>query len=182
MINAQAEQPLQISYVERKRQSNLKPINLHKEDGGWYCDGWELGGGYLRGLDVMIWPTKDGEQIVFTGKPTSIAQHALSNAELWSLALTHVNETTLSQYWGEDGSSFVVLPGEVLMDVYRSTGKEENDARIYVKLQQVKKILTEYGLPENFRKLALDNLHDLEKTFCTAGYVPPENAGPIFSF
>jgi hypothetical protein len=182
MINAQSEQPLQISYVERKRQSNLKPINLHKEDGGWYCDNWEMDGGYLRGLDVMIWPTKDGEQIVFTGKPTSIAQHALSNAELWSLALTHVNETTLSQYWGEDGSSFVVLPGEVLMDVYRAAGKREEDARTYVKLQQARKVLTEWGLPEEYRKIALEHFDAMENAICAAGYIPPQNACRIYTF
>ena len=182
LINAQAEQPLLVKFVEKKKQSNFKPINLHKQEGGWYCDGWELEGGYLRGIEVMIWPTREGERVVFTGKPANLAQHVLNNAELWSLALTWLNKETISMYWGDDGGGFVVLPGEVLVDVYRATGKEENDARIYVKLQQVKKILTEYGLPENFRKLALDNLHDLEKTFCTAGYIPPENAGPIFSF
>ena len=182
LINAQSEQPLQISYVEKERQSNLKPINLHKEDGGWYCDSWELEGGYLRGLDVMAWPTKDGERIVYTGKPTSIAQHALANAELWSLALTHVNETTLSQYWGEDGSGFVVLPGEVLMDVYRAAGKREEDARTYVKLQQVKKVLTEWGLPEEYREIALEHVGAMEKAICAAGYIPPKNAGRIYTF
>jgi len=181
LINAQAEQPLQISYVEKKRQSNLKPINLHKEDGGWYCDGWELDGGYLRGLDVMVWPT-DGERVVYTGKPTSIAEHALSNAELWSIALTHVNEGTLSQYWGEDGSSFVVLPGEVLRDVYRAAGKREEDARTYVKLQQVKKVLTEWGLPEEYRKIALEHVDAMENAICAAGYIPPQNAGRIYTF
>ena len=182
LINAQAEQPLQVSYVEKKRKSNLKPINLHKEDGGWYCDGWELDGGYLRGLDVMAWPTKDGERVVYTGKPTSIAEHALSNAELWSIALTHVNEGTLSQYWGEDGSSFVVLPGEVLMDVYRAAGKREEDARTYVKLQQVKKVLTEWGLPEEYRKIALEHVDAMENAICAAGYIPPQNAGRIYTF
>ncbi len=182
LVNAQAEQPLQISYVERKSQSNLKPINLHKEDGGWYCDGWELDGGYLLGLDVMVWPTKDGERIIYTGKPTAIAQHALSNAELWSLALTHVNDTTLSQYWGEDGSGFVVLPGEVLMDVYRAAGKREEDARTYVKLQQVRKVLTEHGLPEEYRKIALEHVDAMENAICAAGYIPPQNAGRIYTF
>ncbi len=182
LINAQSEQPLQISYVEKERQSNLKPINLHKEDGGWYCDGWELEGGYLRGLDVMIWPTNEGERIVYTGKPTSIAQHALANAELWSLALTHVNETTLSQYWGEDGSGYVVLPGEVLMDVYRAAGKREEDARTFVKLQQVRKALTEWGLPEEYREIALDHVGAMEKAICAAGYIPPQNAGRIYTF
>ena len=182
LINVQAEQPLLVKFVEKKKQSNFMPINLHKQEGGWYCDGWELDGGYLPGIEVMIWPTREGDRIVYAGQPAHLASHALNNAELWSLALTWLNNEIISRYWGDDGGGFVVLPGEVLVDVYRSTGKEENDARIYVKLQQVKKILTEYGLPENFRKLALDNLHDLEKTFCTAGYVPPENAGPIFSF
>ncbi len=182
LVNAQAKKPLQISYVETKRQSNLKPINLHKEDGGWYCDGWELDGGYLRGLEVMIWPTKDGEQIVYTGKPTAIAQNALSNAELWSLALTHVNDTTLSQYWGEDGSGFVVLPGEVLMDVYRAAGKREEDACTFVKLQQVRKVLTEWGLPEEYRKIALEHVDAMENAICAAGYIPPQNAGRIYTF
>ncbi len=182
LVNAQVEQPLLISYVERKRQSNLKPINLHQEDGGWYCDGWELDGGYLRGLDAMIWPTKEGERIVFTGNPAVIAEHALANAELWSLALTHFYDTNLSQYWGEDGSSFVVLPGEVLTDVYRAVGKREQDASTYVKLQQVKKVLTSYGLPEDFRKIALTHFDAMEKSICAAGYIPPKNARAIHTF
>jgi hypothetical protein len=182
LVNAQVEQPLLISYVDKKRQSNLKPINLHQEDGGWYCDGWELDGGYLRGLEVMIWPTKDGERIVFSGNPAVIAQHALKNAELWSLALTHFYDTTLSQYWGEDGSSFGVLPGEVLTDVYRAVGKREQDASTYVKLQQVKKVLTEYGLPEEYRKIALTHFDAMEKSICAAGYIPPKNARSIHTF
>lgn len=183
LINGQAEQPLQISYVEGMRKSNLKPINLHKEDGGWYCDGWELDGGYLRGLDVMAWPTKDGkERVVYTGKPTSIAEHALSNAELWSLALTHVNEGTLSQYWGEDGGSFVVLAGEVLTDVYRASGKREEDARTYVKLQQVRKVITDWGLSEEYRKIALTHVDAMENDICAAGYIPPQNASRIYTF
>ncbi len=182
LVNAQAEQPLLIKFVDKKRQSNFKPINLHEQDGGWYCDGWELDGGYFRGIDVMIWPTREGERIVFTGKPAHLAQHSLNNAELWSIALAVLNNDTLSMYWSENGDGFGVLPGAVLVDAYRSMGQEENDARIYVKLQQVKNILTEYGFPKTYREIALDNLRDLEKTFCAAGYVPPESAGPIFSF
>ena len=53
---------------------------------------------------------------------------------------------------------------------------------IYVKIQEIRKVLTDFGLPEAFREIALGNLEDLEKTFCTAGYTPPENAGPIFLF
>jgi hypothetical protein len=182
LINAQTEQPMLVKFVEKKKHSNLAPINLYKQEGGWYCVGWELDGGYIRGIDVMVWPTKDGDRIVFAGKPAHLAQHTLNNAELWSIALTCLNNDTLSMYWSENGDGFGVLPGEVLVDVYRAMGQEENDARIYVKLQQVKNILTEYGLPEAYRKIAMDNLRDLEKTFCTAGYIPPENAGPIFSF
>jgi len=181
LINAQAEQPMLVKFVARKNKSNFKPINLHKYEGGWYCDGWELDGGYIRGIDVMVWPT-EGDRVVFTGKPQHLAGHVLNNAELWSIVLSCLNDDSLSTYWSEDGDGFGVLPGEVLVDVYRAMGQEENDARIYVKLQQVRKILTEYGLPEAFRKLALDNLQDLEKTFRTAGYTPPENAGPIFLF
>ena len=171
-----------VKFVARKNKSNFKPINLHKYEGGWYCDGWELDGGYIRGIDVMVWPTDEGEEVVFTGKPQHLAGHVLNNAELWSIVLSCLNDDSLSTYWSEDGDGFGVLPGEVLVDVYRAMDQEENDARIYVKLQQVRKILTEYGLPEAFRKLALDNLQDLEKTFRTAGYTPPENAGPIFLF
>jgi hypothetical protein len=61
-------------------------------------------------------------------------------------------------------------------------GQEGNDARIYVKIQQIRKVMTDYGLPKAFQKLALDNLEELEKTFRSAGYTPPENAGPIFLF
>jgi len=183
MINAQAEQPLQVNFGENKDESNFLPIKLRKHKGGWFCDGWELDGGYLRGIEVMVWPIEEeGVKVVFTGKPDHLAGHVLNNAELWSIVLACYNCDSLSNYWSEDGDGFGVLPGDVLVDAYRSMGLEENDARIYVKIQQIRKVLTDYGLPEAFREIALDNLTNLEKTFLDAGYTPPENAGPIFLF
>ena len=182
LFNTQSEQPVQIKFVASKEKSNFTPINLRKQEGGWYCDGWELDGGLLRGIDVMIWPTEEGTRVVFTGQPNHLAGHVLNNAELWSIVLTCSNYETLSMYWSEDGDGFGVLPGEVLVDAYRAMGQEENDARTYVKIQQVRKVLTDHGLPEAFRELALENLEELEKTFLAAGYTPPENAGPIYLF
>jgi len=170
MINAQAEQPLQLKFVASKKKSNFKPINLHKHEGGWYCDGWELDGGYLRGIEVMVWQIEKGTRVVFTGKPDHLAGHVLNNAELWSIVVACNNCEDLSNYWSEDGDGFGVLPGEVLVDAYRSMGQEENDARIYVKIQEIRKVI------------ALGNLEDLETTFRTVGYTPPENAGPIYLF
>jgi len=183
MINVQAEQPLQVKFGENKDESNFLPINLRKQEGGWFCDGWELDGGYLLGIEAMVWPIEEeGVRVVFTGKPDHLAGHVLNNAELWSIVLACYNCDSLSMYWGEEGDGFGVLPGEVLVDAYRALGQEENDARIYVKIQQIRKVVTDYGLPEAFREIALENLEELEKTFLDAGYTPPENAGPIFLF
>jgi hypothetical protein len=182
MINAQAEQPLQLKFEANKKQCNFSPINLRKKKGGWYCDGWELDGGYLRGIEVMVWDTEEGIRVVFTGKPEHLAGHVLNNADLWSIVVACNNCETLSIYWGDDGGGFNVLPGDVLVDAYRAMGLEENDARIYVKIQEIRKVLNDFGLPEAFRKIALGNLEDLEKTFHAAGYTPPENAGPIYMF
>jgi len=182
MVNAQAEQPLQLKFEVSKKQCNFYPINLRKKKGGWYCDGWELDGGYLRGIEVMVWETEEGIRVVFSGKPDHLAGHVLKNAELWSIVVASYNCETLSIYWSEAGDGFEVLPGDVLVDAYRALGQEENDAKIYVKIQEVRKVLTDYGLPEAFREIAIANLQDLEKTFRNAGYTPPENAGPIFLF
>ena len=182
MVNAQAEQPLQVKFGENKKDCNFSPINLRKHEGGWYCDGWELDGGYLRGIEVMVWETEEGIRVVFTGKPDHLAGHVLNNAELWSIVVACNNCDALSNYWSESGDGFEVLPGDVLVDAYRAMGQAENDARIYVKIQQIRKVMTDYGLPKAFQKLALDNLQELEKTFRSAGYTPPENAGPIYLF
>jgi hypothetical protein len=182
LINAQTVEPMEIKDVENAKDSNLQPINLQKLDGGWYCDGWELDGEFLVGLEVMIWRTLDGERVVFTGNPSFVAKHVITNAELWSLALTSIMDDSLSSYWGEGPNGFEVLPGEVLVGVYSEVGKEAKDAQIYVKLEQAKSVLTGYGLPEEYQKIALENLKTMEEAFCAAGYVPPKEAGRIYAF
>lgn len=182
LINAQTVEPMAIKYAENAKDSNLQPINLLKLDGGWYCEGWELDGEFLVGLEVMIWVTPEGERIVFTGNPSFVAKHVITNAELWSLALASIMDDSLSSYWGEGPNGFEVLPGEVLVGVYREMGRKAEDAQTYVKLEQAKSVLTGYGLPEEYQKIALENLKTMEEAFCAAGYIPPENAGRIFAF
>jgi abortive infection bacteriophage resistance protein len=60
--------------------------------------------------------------------------------------------------------------------------KKAEDAQTYVKLEQAKCVLTSYGLPEEYQKIALENLEVMEEAFCAAGYTPPENAGRIHIF
>ena len=182
LINAQTVEPMSVTKTDKAKNSNLQPINLRKEQEGWYCDGWEFDGGFVPGLEVMVWPTPDGEKVVFSGDPSFTAKHVISNAELWSLALTAVTDDSLSMYWGESHNGFEVLPGEVLVDVYRETGRDAKDAQTFVRLEQAKSVLTGYGLPEEYQKIALENLDTMEKAFCAAGYVPPENAGRIHTF
>jgi hypothetical protein len=184
LINAQTQEPLSIVKNEKTKAkyADLQPVNLRKEDGGWYCDGWELDGGHLVGLDLMIWPTPEGNRIVHKGNPSCVAKHVITNAELWSLALVAIMDDNLSSYWGEGSSGFDVLPGEVLVDVYREMGREARDAITYVKLEQAKSVLTGYGLPDEYQKIARENLETMEEAFCAAGYVPPENAGRIHTF
>jgi len=182
LINAQTVEPMAIKYAENAKDSNLQPINLLKLDGGWYCEGWELDGEFLVGLEVMIWVTPEGERIVFTGNPSFVAKHVITNAELWALALASIMDDSLSSYWGEGPNGFEVLPGEVLVGVYREMGRKAEDAQTYVKLEQAKSVLTGYGLPEEYQKIALENLKTMEEAFCAAGYIPPENAGRIFAF
>jgi hypothetical protein len=124
LLNAQTVEPMKINPAETAKDSNLQPINLQKLDGGWYCDGWGLDGDFLVGLEVMIWRTPEGERIIFTGDPSFVAKHVISNAELWSLALASIMDDTLADYWGEGPKGFDVLPGEVLVGVYREMGKK----------------------------------------------------------
>ena len=182
LINAQTVEPMKIIPAETAKDSNLQPINLQKLDRGWYCDGWELDGDFLVGLEVMIWRTPEGERIIFTGDPSFVAKHVITNAELWSLALASIMDDSLADYWGEGPSGFDVLPGEVLVGVYREMGKKAEDAQTYVKLEQAKSVLTDYGLPEKYQKIALETLEAMEAAFCAAGYVPPVNAGRIHVF
>ena len=182
LINAQTTEPMSIVNIEEAKYADLQPINLQKLDGGWYCDGWEFDGGYVIGLDVMVWQTPDGERVVFTGNPSFVAKHVITNAEVWSLALTSLMDDSLSSYWGEGPNGFEVLPGEVLVAVYHEMGREAKDAQTYVKLEQAKSVLTGYGLPEEYQKIALENLKTMEEAFCAAGYTPPEDAGRIHVF
>ena len=119
---------------------------------------------------------------MFTGDPSFVAKHVITNAELWSLALASIMDDSLSGYWGEGSNGFDVLPGEVLLGVYREMGRKAEDAQTYVKLEQAKSVLTGYGLPEEYQKIALESLKTMEKAFCAAGYVPPADAGRIHIF
>ncbi|MFO8037576.1 MAG: hypothetical protein R6U57_13215, partial [Anaerolineales bacterium] len=69
-----------------------------------------------------------------------------------------------------------------LVDAYAAMGREEEHARAYVKLQEVARILKSRDLSLEYREVALDALRDLEQAFIDAGYVPPEHAGPIYTF
>ncbi len=182
LINAQVDSPVSLQVARNATKSTLQPVNLQEIEGGWYCDGWEVEGDPFPGLSVMVWPTPTGQRIVFTGRPAGVARHVLANTVLWVMALTLHHGLHFSEYWTERVGEFDVLPGRTLVDAYAAMGREEEHARAYVKLQEVARILKCRDLPPEYREVALDALRDMEQAFMDAGYVPPEHAGPIYTF